>query len=215
MDTFQQHLHLPVTKVDDSGGRLGRSRCPLYPLSLCQYWLPQKLLPGRQAGCKDWDGGWRTGRGNRAGVTSEAAVTARCTPAAASSAAGGPWERAAGGPAEQATVCPLPAPAHARTERMLARHKRLSPLRALPDECFRSRASAERMLGRLKGLTDPEAKRKAIGAEFIDVFSEYAHKLEAELGHKPRFLVQVRLWSRSPGRALWHGAGFREPLGWE
>lgn len=29
---------------------------------------------------------------------------------------------------------------------------------------------AERMLGRLKGLTDPEAKRKAIGAEFIDVF---------------------------------------------
>lgn len=28
----------------------------------------------------------------------------------------------------------------------------------------------ERMLGRLKGLSDPEAKRKAIGAEFIDVF---------------------------------------------
>ena len=26
------------------------------------------------------------------------------------------------------------------------------------------------MLGRLKGLSDPEAKRKAIGAEFIDVF---------------------------------------------
>ncbi len=29
---------------------------------------------------------------------------------------------------------------------------------------------SDRMLGRLKGLTDPEAKRKAIGAEFIDVF---------------------------------------------
>lgn len=28
----------------------------------------------------------------------------------------------------------------------------------------------ERLLGRLKGVTDPEAKRKAIGASFIDVF---------------------------------------------
>ncbi len=27
----------------------------------------------------------------------------------------------------------------------------------------------EAMLGRLKGLADPEAKRKAIGAEFIEV----------------------------------------------
>ncbi|KAL4448463.1 hypothetical protein ABPG75_005682 [Micractinium tetrahymenae] len=53
---------------------------------------------------------------------------------------------------------------------------------------------AERMLNRLKGLTDPEAKRKAIGAEFIDVFSDYAHKLEKELGHKPRFLVQGTLY---------------------
>ena len=63
----------------------------------------------------------------------------------------------------------------------------------------------DRMLARLKGLTDPEAKRKAIGAEFIDVFSEYAHTLEGELGHKPRFLVQVRVrvcvgvWASSVG----------------
>ncbi|GAB4817296.1 hypothetical protein N2152v2_004342 [Parachlorella kessleri] len=53
---------------------------------------------------------------------------------------------------------------------------------------------AERMLGRLRGKTDPEAKRKAIGAEFIDVFSDYAHQLEKELGHKPRFLVQGTLY---------------------
>ncbi|KAI3426251.1 hypothetical protein D9Q98_008626 [Chlorella vulgaris] len=53
---------------------------------------------------------------------------------------------------------------------------------------------ADRMLARLKGLTDPEAKRKAIGAEFIDVFSDFAHTLEKELGHKPRFLVQGTLY---------------------
>jgi GMP synthase (glutamine-hydrolysing) len=50
------------------------------------------------------------------------------------------------------------------------------------------------MLARLKGVTDPEAKRKAIGAEFINVFSDYAQKLESELGHKPRFLVQGTLY---------------------
>jgi GMP synthase (glutamine-hydrolysing) len=53
---------------------------------------------------------------------------------------------------------------------------------------------AERMLKRLTGVSDPEAKRKAIGAEFIDVFSEFATKLETELGHKPRFLVQGTLY---------------------
>ena len=53
---------------------------------------------------------------------------------------------------------------------------------------------AERMLGRLKGVSDPEKKRKAIGAEFIDVFADYATKLESELGHKPRFLVQGTLY---------------------
>jgi GMP synthase (glutamine-hydrolysing) len=53
---------------------------------------------------------------------------------------------------------------------------------------------AERMLDRLRGLDDPEAKRKAIGAEFINVFSEFATKLEKEIGHKPRFLVQGTLY---------------------
>lgn len=53
---------------------------------------------------------------------------------------------------------------------------------------------SERMLGRLKGLTDPEAKRKAIGSEFIDVFREFRSKMEKDLGHRPKFLVQGTLY---------------------
>ncbi|MDO8209162.1 glutamine-hydrolyzing GMP synthase [Conexibacter sp. CPCC 206217] len=50
----------------------------------------------------------------------------------------------------------------------------------------------ERFLARLKGVTDPELKRKAIGAEFIRVFEEESAKL-AEGG--ARFLVQGTLYS--------------------
>ena len=39
------------------------------------------------------------------------------------------------------------------------------------------RDAAELFLGKLAGVTDPEAKRKAIGATFIDVFDEEAHKI--------------------------------------
>ena len=57
--------------------------------------------------------------------------------------------------------------------------------------------AAERFLARLKGVTDPEEKRKRIGAEFIAVFDEQAHKLAAEAaqqrGHL-RFLVQGTLY---------------------
>jgi GMP synthase (glutamine-hydrolysing) len=48
----------------------------------------------------------------------------------------------------------------------------------------------ERFLDRLRGVTDPESKRKAIGSEFIRVFEEQA----ARLGN-PRFLVQGTLYS--------------------
>ncbi len=48
----------------------------------------------------------------------------------------------------------------------------------------------ERFLGRLAGVTDPEQKRKLIGAEFIRVFEEEA----ATLGDVP-FLVQGTLYS--------------------
>ncbi|WP_183342455.1 glutamine-hydrolyzing GMP synthase [Conexibacter arvalis] len=50
----------------------------------------------------------------------------------------------------------------------------------------------ERFLARLRGVTDPEAKRKAIGEEFIRVFEEESAKL-AEGG--ARFLVQGTLYS--------------------
>jgi GMP synthase (glutamine-hydrolysing) len=48
------------------------------------------------------------------------------------------------------------------------------------------------MLERLKGVSDPEKKRKIIGAEFIEVFKNFRNKMETDLGHKPTFLVQVR-----------------------
>jgi GMP synthase (glutamine-hydrolysing) len=56
-----------------------------------------------------------------------------------------------------------------------------------------------RFLEKLKGVTDPEAKRKAIGAEFIRVFEEEAAKLGEERGGQDadgvRFLVQGTLYS--------------------
>src|SRR3954464_1189802 len=48
----------------------------------------------------------------------------------------------------------------------------------------------DRFLRRLSGLSDPEAKRKAIGAEFIRVFEEEARALG-----DARFLVQGTLYS--------------------
>ena len=48
----------------------------------------------------------------------------------------------------------------------------------------------DRFLARLRGVSDPEAKRKAIGEEFIRVFEEEA----AKLGN-PRYLVQGTLYS--------------------
>eukprot|EP00195_Chlamydomonas_chlamydogama_P016056 CAMPEP_0202890436 /NCGR_PEP_ID=MMETSP1392-20130828/832_1 /ASSEMBLY_ACC=CAM_ASM_000868 /TAXON_ID=225041 /ORGANISM="Chlamydomonas chlamydogama, Strain SAG 11-48b" /LENGTH=536 /DNA_ID=CAMNT_0049574005 /DNA_START=190 /DNA_END=1800 /DNA_ORIENTATION=- len=50
------------------------------------------------------------------------------------------------------------------------------------------------MLDRLRGLTDPEAKRKAIGAEFIEVFKNYRDELERTIGKRPKFLVQGTLY---------------------
>jgi GMP synthase (glutamine-hydrolysing) len=50
--------------------------------------------------------------------------------------------------------------------------------------------ATERFLTRLQGVTDPEEKRKRIGAEFIRVFEEEAAKLS-----DVRFLVQGTLYS--------------------
>jgi GMP synthase (glutamine-hydrolysing) len=50
--------------------------------------------------------------------------------------------------------------------------------------------ASDRFLERLKGVTDPEEKRKRIGAEFIRVFEEQAARLE-----DARYLVQGTLYS--------------------
>jgi GMP synthase (glutamine-hydrolysing) len=50
--------------------------------------------------------------------------------------------------------------------------------------------ASERFLARLKGTTDPEEKRRRIGAEFIRVFEEEAAKLD-----DVKFLVQGTLYS--------------------
>jgi GMP synthase (glutamine-hydrolysing) len=52
-----------------------------------------------------------------------------------------------------------------------------------------------RFLDRLKGVTEPEAKRKAIGAEFIRVFEEEAGKLARSGDENASYLVQGTLYS--------------------
>ena len=59
----------------------------------------------------------------------------------------------------------------------------------------------ERFLARLAGVTEPEAKRKVIGTEFIRVFEEQAR----ELGN-PRYLVQGTLYSDVIESGGGHGA---------
>jgi len=56
--------------------------------------------------------------------------------------------------------------------------------------------ASERFLAKLKGVTDPEKKRKIIGSEFIAVFAEEARKLaQAASGGLPvKFLVQGTLY---------------------
>jgi GMP synthase (glutamine-hydrolysing) len=53
--------------------------------------------------------------------------------------------------------------------------------------------AADQFLAELKGVTDPETKRKRIGAEFIKVFAEQARRLAQPLG-EIRFLVQGTLY---------------------
>jgi len=56
--------------------------------------------------------------------------------------------------------------------------------------------ASDRFLARLKGITDPEEKRKRIGAEFIAVFAEEERKIAlAAAGQLPvKFLVQGTLY---------------------
>jgi len=55
--------------------------------------------------------------------------------------------------------------------------------------------ATERFLSQLKGVTDPEQKRKRIGAEFIAVFAEEAKRLTQVASDEPiAFLVQGTLY---------------------
>jgi GMP synthase (glutamine-hydrolysing) len=54
--------------------------------------------------------------------------------------------------------------------------------------------ASERFLARLKGVSDPEEKRKRIGAEFIAVFAEEARHLASSSNSAMRFLVQGTLY---------------------
>src|SRR5690242_4672644 len=55
--------------------------------------------------------------------------------------------------------------------------------------------ASERFLAQLKGVTDPEEKRKRIGREFIAVFADEAQKLQAGEAHgEIGFLVQGTLY---------------------
>jgi GMP synthase (glutamine-hydrolysing) len=55
--------------------------------------------------------------------------------------------------------------------------------------------ASERFLTQLKGVTDPEEKRKRIGREFIAVFAEEAQKLQAGEAHgEIGYLVQGTLY---------------------
>ncbi|XP_054824963.1 uncharacterized protein LOC129322666 [Prosopis cineraria] len=61
----------------------------------------------------------------------------------------------------------------------------------LPVTCI---DAADQFLTSLKGVTDPEMKRKIIGKEFICIFDSFAQDLELKLGSKPSYLVQGTLY---------------------
>jgi GMP synthase (glutamine-hydrolysing) len=57
------------------------------------------------------------------------------------------------------------------------------------------RVDAEaRFLGELKGVSDPEAKRKVIGRLFVEVFDEEAKKITGDAGSRVEFLAQGTIY---------------------
>ncbi|KAL1830080.1 hypothetical protein ACET3Z_008492 [Daucus carota] len=54
--------------------------------------------------------------------------------------------------------------------------------------------AVDQFLSKLKGVVDPETKRKIIGKEFICIFDAFANDLEQKTGKKPTFLVQGTLY---------------------
>jgi len=80
----------------------------------------------------------------------------------------------------------------------LLRKEEAAQVRAAFEEAFAVPlvvvAAEDRFLARLKGVVDPERKRKVIGEEFIRVFEEQAQALAAS-GKPAQFLVQGTLYS--------------------
>ncbi|KAL7457634.1 hypothetical protein ACHAWC_009197 [Mediolabrus comicus] len=69
-------------------------------------------------------------------------------------------------------------------------------LKRMRDDCnvnLRCVDAQDRFLSLLKGVTDPEKKRKIIGGTFIDIFQEEANKIEEESG-PCEFLLQGTLY---------------------
>jgi GMP synthase (glutamine-hydrolysing) len=69
-------------------------------------------------------------------------------------------------------------------------------LKRMREDCgvnLRCVYAADRFLDLLKGVKDPEQKRKIIGTTFIEVFQEEANKIEAEFG-KCEYLLQGTLY---------------------
>lgn len=60
---------------------------------------------------------------------------------------------------------------------------------------LRTVLAQDRFIQRLEGIIDPEAKRKAVGEEFIRVFEEEAKKIEISLSKKLDVLVQGTIYS--------------------
>lgn len=54
--------------------------------------------------------------------------------------------------------------------------------------------ATDQFLSKLKGVVDPEMKRKIIGKEFISIFDDFAQELEQKLGKRPSYLVQGTLY---------------------
>lgn len=63
-----------------------------------------------------------------------------------------------------------------------------------------------RFLSALRGIEDPEQKRKIIGQKFIDVFKEAANEIEKRIGKRPRFLLQGTLYPDVIESSGFHGA---------
>lgn len=61
----------------------------------------------------------------------------------------------------------------------------------LPVTCI---DASEQFLSMLRGVVDPETKRKVIGREFINIFDEFAKDLAKRVGNEPAFLVQGTLY---------------------